>query len=253
MSIRPVQGVADFQRNNPDWRHSGLSDRGGYRTRGHALGLRVNHPFQTKEFSDAIHWRIGELRRGIDHLEERALLQPGVEQQMKRHLSPDMDSADANKRIPAVPLAAEQVEDALQPSAREVAAAEAARARLYGSGDAQVSFAGNPSSAAHPGTWAGSSAEGAAYAETHNVALRTSRSRPLCYGLPALLRQDTPCTASGREPEGPAPAAVEVVYLQAEDLTPLEGDASKALRVRRLLVKNSCNSHASVLEVADGV
>lgn len=71
---------------------------------------------------------------------------------MKRQLSPDMNSADANKRVPAAPMAAEQVEGAPQPSAKEVAAAEAARARLYGSGDAQVRFAGSQSSAAHPGS-----------------------------------------------------------------------------------------------------
>lgn len=66
------------------------------------------------------------------------------------------------------------------------------------------------------------------------------------------MLQDNPCTASGREPEGPAPAAVEVVYLQAEDLTPLEGDASKALRVRCLPIKNSCISHTSTLKIASG-
>ena len=98
-----------------------------------------------KTFYDAV-W-MDELRCGTKNLKARAgaNLQPSssAEQQMKRQKSPDTTLAEANKRVPAPPLAAERLEDASEPSAREVAAAEAARARLYGSGDTQVCCAGN--------------------------------------------------------------------------------------------------------------
>ena len=44
-------------------------------------------------------------------------------------------------------------------------------------------------------------------------------------------RQEEPCAAGGKEPEGPAPPCVEVVYLPAEDLAPL-ADVQAELRVR---------------------
>ncbi len=44
-------------------------------------------------------------------------------------------------------------------------------------------------------------------------------------------RQEEPCAAGGKEPEGPAPPCVEVVYLPAEDLAPL-ANVQAELRVR---------------------
>lgn len=60
------------------------------------------------------------------------------QQDMKRQMSPDDAVEEASKRAAAQQAPVQLAADKFQPSAKEVAAAKAARARLYGSGGTVV-------------------------------------------------------------------------------------------------------------------